>query len=84
MAEDDAHPVRVGGEGGRPSAGKTATTEPSSSGCKAGAARKKVIGAVAASLLTAIYHILKDGTEHRDLGPTTSTTARPSSRPSAW
>jgi transposase len=29
---------------------------------------QKAICAVAASLLTAIYHILKDGTEHRDLG----------------
>jgi transposase len=28
----------------------------------------KAICAVAASMLTAIYHILKDGTEHRDLG----------------
>lgn len=29
---------------------------------------QKAICAVAASLLTAIYHILKDGVEHRDLG----------------
>lgn len=29
---------------------------------------KKAICAVAASMLTAIYHMLKDGTEHRDLG----------------
>lgn len=29
---------------------------------------QKAICAVAASILTAIYHILKDGTEHRDLG----------------
>lgn len=29
---------------------------------------KQAICAVAASLLTAIYHMLKDGTEHRDLG----------------
>jgi transposase len=29
---------------------------------------QKAICAVAASLLTAIYHMLKDGTEHRDLG----------------
>ena len=29
---------------------------------------KKAIIAVAASILTAVYHILKDGTEHRDLG----------------
>lgn len=29
---------------------------------------QKAICAVAASILTAIYHLLKDGTEHRDLG----------------
>ena len=29
---------------------------------------KKAICAVAASMLTAIYHMLKDGVEHRDLG----------------
>jgi transposase len=29
---------------------------------------KKAICAVAASMLTAIYHMLQDGTEHRDLG----------------
>ena len=29
---------------------------------------KKAVCAVAASLLTAIYHMLKDGTEHKDLG----------------
>jgi transposase len=29
---------------------------------------KKVICAVAASILTGIYHMLKDSTEHRDLG----------------
>ena len=29
---------------------------------------QKAICAVAASLLTAVYHILRDGTEHRDLG----------------
>jgi transposase len=31
---------------------------------------QKAICAVAASILTAIYHILKDGTEHHDLGST--------------
>jgi transposase len=30
---------------------------------------QKAICAVAASILTAIYHILKNGTEHHDLGP---------------
>jgi len=30
---------------------------------------KKAICAVAASMLTAIYHMLKDGAEHHDLGP---------------
>jgi len=29
---------------------------------------KKAICAVAASMLTAVYHMLKDGTEHKDLG----------------
>ena len=29
---------------------------------------KKAIGAVAASMLTAIYHMLKDGTLYQDLG----------------
>ena len=29
---------------------------------------QKAICAVAASMLTAIYHMLKDGTEHQDLG----------------
>ncbi len=29
---------------------------------------KKAICAVAASMLTAIYHMLKDGVEHNDLG----------------
>ena len=29
---------------------------------------QKAICAVGASILTAIYHILKDGTEHQDLG----------------
>ena len=30
---------------------------------------KKAIGAVAASILTAVYHMLKDGTLYHDLGP---------------
>jgi hypothetical protein len=30
---------------------------------------KKAIVAVAASILTAIYHMLKDGTMYQDLGP---------------
>jgi transposase len=29
---------------------------------------KKAICAVAASMLTAVYHMLKDGTQHQDLG----------------
>ena len=35
---------------------------------KARGGAKKAICAVAASMLTAIYHMLKDGVEHRDLG----------------
>jgi transposase len=31
--------------------------------------KKKAVCAVAASILTAIYHMLKDGTEYQDLGP---------------
>jgi transposase len=30
---------------------------------------KKAIGALAASILTAAYHMLKDGTPYHDLGP---------------
>ena len=30
---------------------------------------KKAIGALAASILTAAYHMLKDGTLYHDLGP---------------
>jgi hypothetical protein len=37
---------------------------------RAKAGPKSAICAVAASILTAIYHMLKDGTEHRDLGAT--------------
>ena len=33
------------------------------------ARRQKAIGAVAASILTAIYHMLKNGTCYQDLGP---------------
>ena len=36
---------------------------------------KKTIGGLAASILTAAYHMLKHGTLRHDLGPTTSTTA---------
>jgi transposase len=36
---------------------------------RAGRGPKKAICAVAASLLTAVYHMLKDGTLYRDLGP---------------
>jgi transposase len=35
---------------------------------KARGGAKKAICAVAASMLTAIYHMLKDGAEHHDLG----------------
>src|SRR5262249_51449158 len=36
--------------------------------CAANTAQKKAICAVAASMLTAVYHMLKDGTQHQDLG----------------
>ena len=38
---------------------------------------KKAICAVAASMLTAIYHMLKNGVEHTDLGPAISTAVQP-------
>ena len=43
---------------------------------------KKAIGAVAASILTAIYHMLKNGTCYQDLGPTTSIVVPKPRRPS--
>jgi len=36
--------------------------------CDPGAGQKKAIGAVAASILTAAYHMLKNGTLYQDLG----------------
>ena len=62
MAEDDARPVRLGGQGG-----EHAIARPSSFVCRPDAARKAIC-AVAASILTVIYHVLKNGTFHRDLG----------------
>ena len=40
----------------------------SSSGCERRRGAKKAICAVAASILTAIYHMLQDGTLYQDLG----------------
>ena len=49
---------------------------------------KKAVCAVAASILAAAYHMLKDGTQYRDLGPDDSTAVQSSSRQivcsSAW
>jgi len=45
---------------------------------------KKAICAVAASMLTAIYHMLKNGTNTKISVPTTSITAPPRSKPDAW
>ena len=45
---------------------------------------QKAICAVAASILTAIYHILKDGVPHEDLGSTTSKSESPRRRSSDW
>ena len=53
---------------GRPSGSKTATTGRSSYRLQARRGPQKAICAVAASILTAIYHMLKDGAPHRDLG----------------
>jgi transposase len=44
------------------------SAEPSSSDYKANVGAQKAICAVAASILTAIYHILKNGIPHQDLG----------------
>jgi hypothetical protein len=38
-------------------------------GLKRGMARKKAAIAVAASILTTVYHMLRDGTCYQDLGP---------------
>jgi hypothetical protein len=40
--------------------------------------------AVVASILTPIYHMLKDGTMDQDLGCDTSSATRPTSKKSAW
>jgi len=53
---------------GRPPAKRAAISRHSSAPCAPGGA-KKAIGAVAASILTAAYHMLKDGTVYHDLGP---------------
>ena len=56
--------MRLGGSRAR----RAAISRPSSTACAPGAAPKKAIGAVAASMLTAAYHMLKDGTLYQDLG----------------
>ena len=53
---------------GQPAEKRTATTKLSVTASKADAAPQTAICAVAASMLAAIYHMLNDGTEHRDLG----------------
>ena len=45
---------------------------------------KKAIVAVAASILTAIYHMLKDGTMYQDLGPNHFDRRPRSGRKTAW
>ena len=45
---------------------------------------KKAIGAVAASILTAAYHMLNDGTLYHDLVPITSTAVPKPCRPGAF
>ena len=45
---------------------------------------KKAIMAVAASILTAIYHMLKDGTMYKDLGSITSIAVQQTSKNNAW
>ena len=64
VAEDLARPVRLGGD---PDQGHlpAGPVPPHQSPARA----KKAIVAVAASILTAAYHMLKNGIPYRDLGP---------------
>jgi hypothetical protein len=45
---------------------------------------KKAIMAVAASILTAIYHMLKDGTMYKTSAAITSIAVQPISKSNAW
>ena len=63
LAQDHARPMRLGGQAKEGQLLQGAV-QPAAS--RRGP--KKAICAVAASMLTAIYHMLKDGTEHQDLG----------------
>jgi transposase len=63
MAEDHADPMRLGR---RPKKGSYLQAQFYRLRARRGA--KKAIGAVAASMLTAAYHMLKDGTLYQDLG----------------
>jgi hypothetical protein len=47
---------------------RTAISTPSFSASRAGAVPKKAIVAVAASMLTDVYYMLRDGVEFHDLG----------------
>ena len=64
MAQDHPGPMRLGC---RPQEGQL-PPGPVSSPARP-ARGKKAIGAVAASILTAAYHMLKNGTLYQDLGP---------------
>jgi transposase len=50
-----------------------AISKRSSSACAPDPPRKRTIGALAASILTAAYHMLEHGTLYHDLDPNTST-----------
>ena len=63
LAEDLAGPMRLGGQRKKDSYYRAQFQRLSA---KRGP--KTAICAVAASMLTAIYHMLKDGTQHQDLG----------------
>ena len=80
MAQDHARAMRLGGAdkgSGRAAVGRSAegASHKRDSYLRAQFQRlrhrrgpKKAICAVAASILTAIYHMLKDGTDYEDLG----------------
>jgi hypothetical protein len=63
VAEDAVDPVRLGGHR---KAGSYLQAQ--FHRLRAGRGAKKAIGAVAASMLTAVYHMLKTGTFYQDLG----------------
>jgi transposase len=64
LAEDHPRPVRLGGR-----RKKASYLQAQYHRLRGRRGPKKAVCAVAASILTAAYHMLKDGTAYRDLGP---------------